>query len=367
MQIPADLESMTPEWLTQVLTAAGAIEHTSVTAIESERLGKGRGLVGQVIRFRLTYHSPEVVGAPESIVAKISHSDPDLRKQLSDLYKKEVNFYKEVADEIDIRVPHLYYGALDEESGIHVLLLEDLRNGRIGDIPSGCSREDAELVIDYLVRLHVAWWEHPRLESMDWVPAQSPLDDPEVKEEWDRGMNDCWCQFEEKFGGRIPAPIEKVWPVLVQHRDKIRTDSSVPPLTLCHGDFHLGNLFFCDVEAEFPLAVFDWQAIIRAQGAFDLSYFIIGNLEPELRRKVEKDLLQKYCAKLNENGIEDYNLDQCYYSYRITLYEVILPQLVGIAASFDLSDELEQTVLPVLFRRASEAIIDHPIGDLVHG
>jgi hypothetical protein len=125
-------------------------------------------------------------------------------------------------------------------------------------------------------------------------------------------------------------------------------------------------LFFGGVEAGFPLAVFDWQAIIRAQGAFDLSYFMIGNLEPELRRKAEKDLLQRYCTELNKNGIEDYSLDQCYHSYRITLYEVILPQLVGVAISFDLPDELVQVVLPVLFRRASEAIIDHPIGDLVH-
>ena len=366
MQIPADLGSMTAEWLTQILTASGAIERTSITAIESDRLNKGREVVGQVVRFRLTYHAPEA-GAPESIVAKISHSDPVLRKKLSDLYKRELNFYKELAGETDLRVPHLYYGALDEGTGNHVLLLEDLRNGRTGDIPSGCSREDAELVIEHLVRLHVAWWEHPRLESMDWLPRQSPLDDLDVKEEWDQGMNDAWCHFEERFAGRIPAPMEKAWTGLVRHRDKIRTDSSVPPLTLCHGDYHLGNLFFGNAKADFPLAVLDWQAIIRAQGGFDLSYFMIANLEPELRRNCEKHLLKKYCAELDKGGVEDYSLDQCYHSYRISLYEVILPQLVGIAISFDLPDELSQGVLPILFRRASEAIIDHPIGDLVNG
>ena len=98
MQIPTNLEDITPDWFTQILTTSGVIKHTSVTAIKSERIGEGQGFVGQVIRFRLTYHLIEE-GAPESIIAKISHPDPALRKKISDwgFYKREINFYKKVS------------------------------------------------------------------------------------------------------------------------------------------------------------------------------------------------------------------------------------------------------------------------------
>ena len=95
LQIPADLEDITPEWFTQALIDTGVIKHNSVTAIESEHLGEGQGFIGQVIRFKLTYLVFEE-DTPQSIIAKISHPDPTLRKRISDigLYQNEIYFYK---------------------------------------------------------------------------------------------------------------------------------------------------------------------------------------------------------------------------------------------------------------------------------
>ena len=366
VQIPVDLGSFTPEWFTQILTGSGVINHASITAIDSERIGEGQGFVGQVIRFRLTYHMFEE-SAPESIIAKISHPDPNLRKKISDkgLYKREITFYKELADKISMRVPYCYFCDLDEETGNHVLLLEDLRNGRIGDTLSGCSRQEAERIIDHLVPFHAAWWQSPELESMDWVLTQPLLDAPEAKEQWQQQRRNAWNGVEDIYAVRIPTPIKEVWPQFVQHGDRIRRASLAPPLTLCRGDYKLDNFFFSNEGGDISFVVFDWQSLRHAQGALDLAYFMILNLEPELRRQAEKDLLHRYCAGLKEHGVKDYGLEQCFHSYKIALYNVILLIQVGLGATLDFSSDRARALSAVSLARTSEAIIDHPILELI--
>jgi len=51
-QIPANLESITPEWLNQILIASGTINDSAITSVESERLGL-------VLRLRPTYDTFE--------------------------------------------------------------------------------------------------------------------------------------------------------------------------------------------------------------------------------------------------------------------------------------------------------------------
>ena len=346
LQIPVDLENVTPEWLTQILTTSGVINRSSVTAVESERLSTRKG----ILRFRLTYDMFEA-RAPESIIAKISSQE-------------EVGFYRKIARKTDIRTPYCYYGAIDEGKGNGVLLLEDLKDGHFGDVIDGVSGEQAEFIIEQLVPFHVAWWEHPDLQSMDWIPIAPFLDDPQEKENWLKMLDNLWHRFTEKFSGRIPAAIEEVWPILIQHTDKIRRQSLIQPLTLCHGDYHLGNLFFAPPNGNSSLVVFDWEGLRRAQGPLDLCFLLIWNLKPQLRREVEKNLLQKYCAMLKEQGVENHNVDQCYHSYRVTLYNLMLPSLVHIGAVVDTSSNRAQTV-EIVLTRMSEAIINHPISDLI--
>ena len=346
LQIPADLASITPEWLTRILTTSGVIKDSSIITIENEFLGKHKG----VCRLRLTYDTFEE-SAPKSIIAKISPQE-------------EVGFYEKIARETDMRTPYCYYCACDEGKGSGVLLLEDLQDGHFGDVKNGVSGQQAEFIIEHLVPFHVAWWEHPDLQSMDWVPIAPFLDDPEKKEEWQQFLGDLWHRFTENFAGRIPAPIEEAWPILIQHTDKIRRQSLVQPLTLCHGDYHLGNLFFGPANGNRSLVVFDWEGLRRAQGPLDLSFFLIWNLKPELRRGVEKDLLQKYCAMLKKQGVENYSVDQCYQSYQVTVYNLMLPSLVHIGAVLGTSSNRAQTV-EVVLTRTSEAIIDYPITDLI--
>jgi hypothetical protein len=345
LQIPANLESITPEWLTQVLISSNTINDSSITAVASERLGP-------VLRLRPTYDTSEE-SAPESIIAKISSPI-------------EIGFHTKIANESNICIPYCYYGAFDKETETGVLLLEDLQNGHFGDMVNSVSRENAERIIEHIIPFHAAWWNKPDLQSMDWIRSQKLFDDPNQKEKRQQWMDNLWRRFTEKFGDLIPTPIEEVWPILVQHIDKIRRQFLVQPFTLCHGDYHLENLFFGFPKNNRSLVVCDWEALTRAPGPLDLSYFMIWNLEPELRRELEKDQWQKYCIALKEHGVNDYSVGQCEHSYGITLYDVMLPRLVNVGAVFlNPSNEQEKARVGAVLRRTSEAIMDYPIEDLI--
>ena len=79
------------------------------------------------------------------------------------------------------------------------------------------------------------------------------------------------------------------------------------PTTLVHGDYRADNLFFGGAGQGAPaLAAVDWQVSSRGAGAFDLAYFLSGNVSTEVRRSIEMDLLKHYTDILRENGVRDF-------------------------------------------------------------
>ncbi len=66
--------------------------------------------------------------------------------------------------------------------------------------------------------------------------------------------------------------------MLFEQRDAIEAFWATEPQTLCHGDTHLGNLFF---EGSSP-GFLDWQAVMMGPGIRDVSYFLIASVDVSL-------------------------------------------------------------------------------------
>jgi len=360
MEIPTYLEDISPEWIRKTLSSTGL--YVPITAIQREQLTiEGQGFTGQIARFQLLYDTP-AADAADSIVIKMPNPNPQTRNPV--IFQREVNFYQNLAQLSTIRIPRCYYSAFDEQTGNSVLLLEDFQEGSTGNMLEGCTAKVAERAIEEIAPFHAAWWDNPALDSVGGFTVYPLLDTPAALGSWRQNMNDSWHSFSRQFPELITAPIREAWPLLVQHGDEIRRQALTPPLTLCHGDYHLDNLFFTAADNR-SLVVLDWQAIRLMPGALDLSYFMIWNLEPDLRRSVERNLLKKYCAALKRHGVERYDLDQCYRDYRIALYELILPRLIIVNALNDTSSKQAQALVAAMATRTSEAMIDHPITDLL--
>jgi len=126
-KLPAGPTELTADWLTGALRETGVISDASVTGLDYEIIGEGVGVLGQLARFNLTYDKPED-GAPNSLVGKFPAATQENRDlaNLFRFYEREVRFYEQIADEVELRTPRRYYSHFDDETNDFMLLMEDL-------------------------------------------------------------------------------------------------------------------------------------------------------------------------------------------------------------------------------------------------
>ena len=83
-----------------------------------------------------------------------------------------------------------------------------------------------------------------------------------------------------------------------------------PPLTLIHGDAHLGNVYF---RSDGTAAFYDWQLVSADTPLCDVSYFLFFAVSPKTLAENEKKYLQYYakCLRghLSKKGIDDIGID----------------------------------------------------------
>lgn len=356
--IPTGPAELTPQWLTATLRESRALRTASVTRVQSEALGEGRGFTGRVVRLRLDYDTPED-GAPRSLIVKLPAADPTIRTQLMEfgLYEREIRFYAEIAASGGLPVPRMYGGHVDVDAGTSILLLEDLEQARLGDNVGGCSDEDAYLTVARLARFHAAWWEHPRLMQLEWLAPGDP----------DASQEACQSQlapFLEKFGDLLTPRLHTLAPRLAATVAACERRWTAPPRTIVHRDFKLDNLIFGPPESAAPLTIIDWQLCSLGRGTADLAYFAAFCLGPEQRRSMERRMVEAYHATLLGGGVHGYDLAQCWEDYRFATLTAL--QMVIVAgALLDMSSERGQALMATLIGRIDAILADHNVGDLL--
>src|SRR3990172_855059 len=139
-QIPRGPHDLTPEWLTEALRRSGTLGSAAVTAVDTEVIGEGAGFMGQLALVRLRYDRPEE-GAPQTLIAKLPAAAPENREvaMFFRFYEREVRFYEQIADALELRTPRRYCSQFEPATGASVLLLEDLAPARVGDQLAGGS------------------------------------------------------------------------------------------------------------------------------------------------------------------------------------------------------------------------------------
>jgi hypothetical protein len=363
--IPASPRALTPEWLTQALRSTGTITDARVTSCHIELFGEGKGFSGQIARIGLRYDVAEA-GAPASLIAKFQFapSDPDIRAAVfqSRMHEREFRFYREAAQDVALRTPRMYYGALQPETGEGVLLLEDLAPAQTLNMLEGCTAEDAALVLRHLAVFHAAWWDHPRLGDMDWLPAFDAHADNDQRQ-----YAQSWEVFLKKVGDLLPGSIVLLGARLKHHVALVKRYLGQPPRTLLHGDFHLHNLLFDSTRGARTLTVIDWQACCRGRATRDLVHFLVTGLPPDRRRAHELALLQLYHTTLTEHGVRDYSFEQCFHDYRFTMLDELY-FLVMVLAHVDFSaNEAAGRIRDMAIARVGAAILDHKADELLRG
>ena len=182
LPLPVTPSEVTPAWLTRVL-GEGHASWGEVTAVAWEQIGQEQGLTGVVARLHLCYDNANGDGPP-SLIAKFpmaardtlsayrtaQQRDAATARRYYERCAREVRFYREIARQSAVPVPHLYYGEAEEPTGNVVMLLEDCGTGRVGDVLQGCSPEEAAAVVEGLAPVHARWWPSTEAAPFPWLP-----------------------------------------------------------------------------------------------------------------------------------------------------------------------------------------------------
>lgn len=361
VQLPVAPDEVTPEWLTSVLRQSGAISQAAVESLETEIIGAGVGLLGQLARVRPRYDTAEA-GAPQSLVVKMPSAVPENRDlaNLFRFYEREVRFYDEIADQIELGTPRCYYSRFDVESSTFVLVLEDLAPARVGDQVAGAMAEEAKTAVRGAAKLHARWWASPQLDRLHWMPV---INDP-VHKSAEESYQKSWEPFLQKFGQRLSRYVLDTGDRLATSICRLQDLMADPPHTIVHGDYRYDNMFFDTAGRGLQIRVVDWQITSKGRGAYDVGYFMSQSVAPDERRAIEEDLLRMYHRLLVEGGVGDYSFDDLMLDYkRAVLFCWVYPVISG--GTLDLSNERGAALVSTLAERSAAAIEDLRAGDLL--
>lgn len=366
MRVPAVPDThagLTPAWLTDALRAGGVIGEARVCDASAERIGEGAGFIGDVARVSLRYEGG-AEGLPRTLVAKLPAPDP-VRRAMANaarFYEREIRFYEEIAGGLDLRTPRRYFAAMDLDRQAFVLLLEDLASARAGDQAAGCTVADAELAVREIAVLHAAWWEHPRLGALTWMPAQADIH-PSAADFWQA----TWDRGVEQRGGALPPEVLRLGERLGERALAVLAELAGPPHTIVHGDYHLDNLFFAESDPCAPLIVADWQLTVRGRGVFDVAFFLSGNLSPADRRAHETRLLRTWHDALVGRGVQGYSFEQALRDYKLSVAYCLAVVMILSGMPGSGGGERRALLLDVWLSRVAAAIADLQVGELVGG
>jgi aminoglycoside phosphotransferase (APT) family kinase protein len=231
-----------------------------------------------------------------------------------------------------VSTPHCYYSHHDSETGFALLVLEDLAPARNGNSMAGCSVDEVVRVLVTLARLHAAWWQAVDLANASWLRLRSLV----APEAMIGAFAGAWPIFLRKLSIPVTSQISEMGDWIGQNLHAAATSLfGSGPRTLIHNDVQADNLFFSDVDGE--VILIDWQMVTYARCVIDVAGWIRGQLEPEVRRINELQLLQLYHDALLAYGVQGYTFEQCMADYRLAT--VLAP--ARLACAVGLSDGLQ--------------------------
>ncbi|QZH59583.1 aminoglycoside phosphotransferase family protein [Mycolicibacterium farcinogenes] len=348
VSIPGKPTEVTAGWLSQILG-------TEVDTVQTAPIGTGQ--TGATYRVSVTYRGD--TGLPATFAIKLPSQDETVRDRVSIGYRSEHAFYTNVADHVQIPVPHCHHCEIAGEGADFVLLLSDLAPAEQGDQIAGCTPAEAHLAVRALADLHGPTWADPRWANFPGIAMPKPEPDSA------KGFGDVAKMAADitldKLGARLSA----------DDQDTLRTAMSmVTPWLLAepdrfailHGDYRLDNMLFDPDRSR--ITVVDWQTLGSGLPARDLSYFTATSLDPAVRAAAEGDLVGAYHDRLLSHGVSDYDRETCWRDYRLGMLQAPLITVLGTA--FANSTERGDDMMVVMAQRGCQAIRELGTLDLIN-
>ncbi len=308
---PSSAADVTAGWLTKHLA--------STTPGAAQRISALDGTTGTTDRRRLAVEwndSGRAAGLPDHLFVKSTPLSTKNRTMVAALGMavNEARFYTEAADELDGIAPRSWYARAGVGARF-LIVLEDIvaAGGRAYALADHCDIGHAQELIDVFATLHARFWESPRLgRDLSWIRTWSTRPGYGVlKTFYSRGRRGALRRERPE----VTPAVRAVAAALDRYADRYYREFEAGPLTLLHGDSHLGNTF---ARADGRSGLLDWQVVWQGPGLREVSYWMTGGLEPDMRRAAERDLIGRYLEGLRAHGVKDVpGFDAAFDRYRL--------------------------------------------------
>lgn len=255
-------------------------------------------------------------GLPEHLFVKSTPLSAKNRTMVAALGMavNEARFYNEAADELGGVAPRSWYARAGVGARF-LIVLEDIvaAGGRAYALADHCDIVHAQGLIDAFATLHARFWESSRLiGDLSWIRTWSARPGYGVlKAFYSRGRRGALRRERPE----VTPAVRVTAAALDTHADAYYREFESGPLTLLHGDSHLGNTF---ARPDGRSGLLDWQVVWRGPGLREVSYWMTTGLEPEMRRAQEWDLIGRYLEGLRACGVKDVpDFDTAFDRYRL--------------------------------------------------
>lgn len=366
--IICEAENITPQWLSAALAENGYGKDVIISAVSSEIIGTGK--MGDNARLNLSLEkAPDTKAGgtqkhlanrlANSIIAKLPAADP-IAKELaagSGAYSREVLFYQQQAKYTDMRLPEIYYSAVNEQGDEFIILMQDMTPAVPGDQIIGETEARAILAMEEAAKLHSAFWGSKNLHgdhiSRPYDAANSEFGGALLVDAWPKFLDRFSSGLSEEciaFGDRFANGYSK-W---IGRFNGQRT--------LVHSDFRSENILFVDDPTKASATTVDWQSIAEGCGLTDVAYFLGGSLPVETRRKSEKMLVERYRSALAYRDVQ-LTAEQCWEQYREFSMSAFMTVILG--AVYTAAGERSDQMFLTMAQRHFQQCIDLNSGDFL--
>lgn len=286
-----------------------------------------QGILGNLHRLRLEFLSRDFT--TETVIYKSQCCSDKLR---------EARIYDLLSVFYGTMVPRKYHSF---ENGD--ILMEDLRNCKTGNITDGCSIEKAREVLHGISEIHSHFWDNPDLPEDNYQRFSGIMK---------YNLDENWNSYAKRYSEKMDASISDFeWLIdNTDHAAKILLDGK----TLTHGDLHLENVLFSDRNKPYFI---DWQLACKRTPAFDISFFLVQNLDVENRREHEKELLEYYYQNLHDEIKKKYPYSIFELEYRACLTRSIVSSVMMIGKRFAEKPK-QMFTADIMADRVINAVID---------
>ncbi|WP_428312774.1 phosphotransferase [Hydrocarboniphaga sp.] len=304
-RVPQRWEDITPAWLNDALAARCAGAVVQQVDIVHRDDGTNRRAVLQ-----LSYSRGS---GPRTLFLKANdpaHRAVHLRN--GNLFNEALLFGANVP--LPVEHPIVYRAIADQQRGDFLLVMEDLKQ-RDADPRDALRPMSAEQVADGLrglARLHSQYWgfsadRHPQL---GWIKTW------EASEGWLVGLRRRIPIGLERAAGLLPDSLPHYdGEQILEFWRRYVASLSEHPMTLLHGDAHIGNTY---IVPGGQVGFLDWQVVRRGEWSQDVGYFLVGALTEADRRRHERELVQIYRDALDVPAAERPSAEQMWRRYRAT-------------------------------------------------